>query len=117
MDQYWVRIEQRVNDYDYFDLWVADEVQAPVQLYKHVPISVRPPDFSIQSFWLEFNDSASVLPAGRTTDFRDLVAYVRNFAALRDPGDVTGLLQRPIPGLMPVPSTAPAPPSNLRIIK
>jgi len=111
--RYWVQIDQRANDYDYFDMWVADEVQAPVQVYKRVPVSVRTKDSSINKFWIEFNDSASRLPAERTTDFRDLVAYMRNFAALRNVGDIQPLLLRPVPGVVPV--AGPAPPGNVRV--
>lgn len=113
--RYWVQLQQRANDYDYFDLWVADEAQGPVHLYSRVPISVRPSDFSVRRFWIEFNDSASRLPEGRTTDFRDLVAYVRNFAALRNAGDIKPLLLRPIPGV--VPQAGPSPPVNIRVVR
>lgn len=93
--RYWILIEQRVNDWDRYSSWMADEQQAPVPIYVDVPISVRPPDFSILKWWIEFNDSDPRLPAGRTTDFRDLVAHVKNFGALRNPGDITSLLVRP----------------------
>lgn len=106
--RYWLRIEQRVNDYDYFDLWVADELQNPVLLYNRIPVSVRPMDFSINKFWLEYNDSQEYLPLGRTTDFRSLTSFVRNFAALKNPGDVSALLLRPVSGgVSPPPSITP----------
>ena len=60
--RFWVRIEQRANDYDYMDMWVADEARNPVQIYKRIPLSVRPtgtPANSILKFWLEFNTSTT----------------------------------------------------------
>ena len=118
--RFWVRIEQRANDYDYMDMWVADETRAPVQIYRRIPISVYPtgtPANSILKFWLEFNTSTTEFKRG---DQRDLVAYVRNFAALvNPPADVSPLLLRPNGGVPPpfVGSRTPAAPTNLRIIK
>jgi hypothetical protein len=114
--RYWVHLRQRANDYDYMDLWMADETQGPVLVYDRVPMSVRPPDFQVRKFWLEFNDSAARLTSGRLTDFRDLVAYVRNFAALKNPPeDVRSLLQLPLPGLVPL--QGPSAPKNVRVIR
>jgi hypothetical protein len=117
--RYWVRIEQRANDYDYFDLWVADESQEPVQIYSRIPISVRPPDFSIKKFWVQFNDSQAITTPERTTDWRDLVAYVRNLAAIRYSGDMSSLLLRPLTGAPPPVTSARTPgrPGNLRIVR
>jgi hypothetical protein len=50
----------------------------------------------ILTFWVEFNTSTGPLQAGRLTNLRDLVAYMRNFAALRGVTDVAPLLQRPV---------------------
>jgi hypothetical protein len=115
----WVRffmhIKQRANDYDYVDMWVADETQDPVQVLMNVPISVRPtgkaPN-SIYKFWLEFNTSVD---SYFRIDNRPLVAYVRNFVALRDTADPRNLLVRPVPGAQPV--AGPAAPRNVRIIQ
>jgi hypothetical protein len=114
----WVRfflhIRQRANDYDYVDMWAADETQEPVQVLVNIPISVRgdgrTPN-SISKFWIEFNTSDDEY---YRRDNRELVAYVRNFAALRDPGDIRSLLVRPTPGAKPV--LGPAAPRNVRII-
>jgi hypothetical protein len=116
--RYWVVVEQRANDYDYIDMWAADELQGPTMIYKRIPASTYSKGVhTINKFWIEFNDSAARLPAGRTTDFRDLVAYVRNFAALRNIGDVSPLLQRPVPGVLPGPTVAgPGAPQNVRIL-
>jgi len=93
--RYWVQIQQRANDYDYLNFWIADESRNAVQIYRNIPLSVRPtgkaPN-SIQSFVVEFNTSTSEFVRG---DTRDLVAYVRNYVALRDAGDPTNLLVRP----------------------
>jgi len=114
----WVRffmnIRQRANDYDYVDMWIADEAQDPVQVLSNVAISVRPSGKSpnsISKFWVEFNSSTDDY---LRLDNRDLVAYVRNFVALQDSGDPRGLLVRPVPGAQPVPG--PAAPRNVRII-
>ena len=117
--RYWVVVEQRLNDYDYVDLWAADEVQNPTLIYKRIPASTfNDGPHSIRSFWLEFNDSDSKLPLERTTDFRDMVAYVRNFAAMRNISDVKPLLQRPVPGVLPG-DTKPVlgAPRNIRIVQ
>ena len=117
--RYWVVVEQRANDYDYIDLWAADEQTEPKLIYKRIAASTfNKGTPSINYFWLEFNDSQSRLPAGRTDDFADMVAYVRNFAALRNVSDVKPLLQRPVPGVLPgETSTAPGAPKNVRIVR
>lgn len=92
--RYWAQIEQRANDWDRFSLWIADTLQPAVPIFRDVPVSVRPPH-RIEKFWIEFNDSDPRLPAGRCTDFRDLVAHVRNLAVLRDVADVVPLLVQP----------------------
>jgi hypothetical protein len=115
----WVRffmhIRQKSNDYDYVDMWLADESQDPVQVLFNVPVSVRStgktPN-SIQKFWLEFNTSTDTY---YRLDNRSLVAYVRNFVALRDTPDPRSLLVRPVPGAEPV--SGPAAPRNVRIIQ
>jgi hypothetical protein len=115
----WVRfflhLRQRTRDYDYVDMWVADESRDPVQVLMNVPISVRPtgrtPN-SIQKFWLEFNTSTDDY---MRLDNRPLVAYVRNFVALQDPGDPRSLLIRPVPGAQAV--SGPAAPRNVRIFQ
>jgi hypothetical protein len=110
--RFFVRIDQRSGDYDLADVWVADENRDPVKVLTQMPVSVRPtgrtPN-SIASFQAEFNSSTDSL---LRTDLRDLVAYVRNFVALRDVADPTRLLVRPSTGL-----DLPTPPSNLRIIR
>ena len=115
----WVRfflnLRQRANDYDYVDMWVADETRDPVQVLFNVPISVRPsgktPN-SIAKFWIEFNTSEDEY---FRLDNRPLVAYVRNFVALRDNDDPRNLLIRPVPGAQAV--EGPAAPRNVRIIQ
>jgi hypothetical protein len=95
-------------------MWVADETHDPVQTLMNVPVSVRPtgktPN-SIQKFWLEFNTSTD---AYTRLDNRELVAYVRNFVALRDTADPRPLLARPVPGAAAAPG--PSAPRNVRIL-
>jgi len=115
--RWWIRIEQRANDYDIMDAWMADEQTDAVQIYSGIPVSVRPTHGvdTINSFYVEFNTSTTNLSPGRTKDFRDLVAYVRNIAILRNPpSDVWPLLIRP-GATQAVPR--PAAPKNLHIIE
>jgi hypothetical protein len=112
--RWWVRINQRVNDWDDLDVWLADETTEAVRVLSGLKISVPtsgPTPNQIADFWLEFNTSTST---HLRLDQRDLVAYVRNFVALRDVGEVQNLLVRPVPGAQPV--AGPAAPMNLRII-
>lgn len=109
--RHFVEIEQNEDDWDYVSMWVADEVQGPIQTYDRFPINVRgsyaggvhnPPE-AINKFYIEFNTSTAYLPEGRTlaypslglAAFRPLIAYVRNFVALENPGDISSLLVRP----------------------
>lgn len=116
--RFWVRIEQRANDYDYVDFWIADETTGPVQMYRQMPVSVRStplPAHSIQKFWLEYNTSVDLYLRGNE---RDLVAYVRNFVALQQsaPSDMSGVLLRP--GIStPPPPVGPLPPANIKVIR
>jgi hypothetical protein len=122
--RFWIRIQQRANDYDLMDFWVADEQRNPVQIYRQIPISVRPtgtPANSIYSLWLEYNTSTDTFV--RQTP-RDLVSYVRNVVVLRDAADVSSLLQIPGSGVAITPALAPPlatmavpAPINVRIIK
>ncbi|BCS33194.1 hypothetical protein TBR22_A24210 [Luteitalea sp. TBR-22] len=112
--RWWIRIEQRANDYDYVDLWMADEQVGPVQIYDRVPVSVR--GGRIDKFYVEFNTSTAQLPDGRLTDLRDLVAYVRNIVILRDPPkEIGAFLSRPGAGPAVLPTARPQAPRNLRI--
>jgi hypothetical protein len=119
--RYWVVVDQRANDYDYIDVWAADEMVNPTLIYKRIPTSTFKDDNgtpTINKFWLEFNDSAARLPTERAMSGKDMVAYVRNFAAFRNIGDVSPLLQRPVPGVLPgETSTAPTAPKNVRIVR
>lgn len=76
-----------------FSLWVADENNNPVLLIDRVIIGPNMPGWDFwNSFWLEYNTSTNEIPPGRGA----LVGYVRNIAMLRDPANVTSLLQRPV---------------------
>jgi hypothetical protein len=112
--RFFVNVRQRANDYDYVDMWVADETQDPIQILSNVAISVRPtgktPN-SIQKFWIELNTSTDDY---LRLDGRDLVTYVRNFVALRDSGDPRPMLIRPVPGAQAAPG--PSAPRNVRIV-
>jgi hypothetical protein len=107
--RFWVQFEQRANDYDYVDVWVADETQEAVQIYRRIPVSVRPSGNAMDKFWLEYNTSTSNLTR---VDQRDLVSYARNFVALRDVQDVGALLVRPAAS-----ARRPAAPRNVRVIQ
>jgi hypothetical protein len=112
--RWWIRVRQKANDYDTFDLWMADEQTAPVQIYSNIPVSVR--DGKIDQFYVEFNTSTDELPPERLVDFRTLVAYVRNIVILRDtPDDVTPFLVRPGAGPQVFPVPRPPAPRNLRL--
>lgn len=94
--RFWSNINLRSNDYDVFNLYMADEVQEPKLIYSNILISIRPPNYTINQWWIEYNTSTSplpVVPGGRTTDFRDLISYVRNFAALQNPASPPPLVK------------------------
>jgi hypothetical protein len=116
--RFWVKLEVRVNDYDYLTMWVADEASSAVKLLDNMPVSLpvigaTSPN-SIDSFWLELNTSVNEITR---PDFHDWVAYYRNVAVLKDPVDVLNLLVRPLGGdpgpMLPL----PGPPSRLRIVR
>jgi len=104
-----VRLEQRANDYDYVDMWIADERTDPVQVLARVPLSVT--TNVIEKFAFEYNTSTDKFTRG---DLRNLVAYARNFVALSDPSDIAGLLRRP-EGVASV--AGPAAPRNVRVVR
>ena len=113
--RFFYTITQRANDYDLVSGWVADETAEPVQIYRDLKVSVRNTGdlgSTIVEFWLEYNTSTD---NHLRLDNRDLVAYFRNFVALRDVGDVRPLLLKPLPGLAPAPG--PAAPSNVRVLR
>jgi hypothetical protein len=87
--RWWVRIEQRANDWDLVDMWVADEHTAPVQILARVPMSLP----GLSSFWFEQANSNTAYKRG---GMFDMVAYFRNWAVLKNPGDVAPLLQKPV---------------------
>ena len=109
--RYWVMVEQNAGGWDPTTMWVADENRDAVKIFDRLQLNVPG---SIGVFWLEFNTSANPLTPGRGT----LVAYVRNWVALRDARDTSGLLHRPGAGtpLPPLPDAKPGPPRNLRIV-
>jgi hypothetical protein len=106
--RFFVRIEHKAEGPSLLDYWVADAETAPVQILRQIPVTI--PAAGIDKFWLEFNTSTDRFVRG---DLRELVAYVRNIAVLRDPGD--GWLQKPAsstastPTPDPVPAPAPTP--------
>jgi hypothetical protein len=105
--RFFVRVDQRANDYDLLDTWIADEVTGPLQTHRQLKVSVR--EGNIKEFVLEYNTSTDLFTRGNQ---RDLVSYVRNFVALQDPGDVTDLLQRPNSDGV----SRPGAPRNVRIV-
>ena len=113
--RWWIRVEQRANDWDYFDMWVADETTEPVLVYSRIPMSISQgePSQSVSEFWFALGNSNTVFLRG---DLRDLVAYFRNWAVLRNPQNVASLMLRPVAGVAPPPPTLLLPPGNVRII-
>ena len=114
--RWWIRIEQRANDWDYFDLWVADENTAPVLVYSRVPMSVSQgkPAQTLSAFWFEQGNSSTGYLRG---NLRDLVSYYRNWVVLRNPQNVPSLLLRPLAGVPPTPAPSLLAPTGLRIVK
>jgi hypothetical protein len=92
--RWWIRVTQRANDWDSFDMWVASESAPAVQVYKDVPLSVSQGKElqSLGSFWFAFGNSNDLWLRG---DLRDIVAHVRNWAVLKT-SDMTGLLVQPV---------------------
>ena len=113
--RWWVMVKQRANDWDEVSMWVADEVEGPVLLYDKILLSVSPNSTTtpnqIINWWVEFNTSSVEF-----TRNRDLVAYIRNFVALKGIGDPSSLLVRPVGGPAPTLGPKPEPPTGLRII-
>ena len=104
--RFWMEIEQRANDYDIMSFWVADEVQNAVKIYDKIPVSVRTATGGIDKFWLEFNTSTAYLPPERLANQRDLVAYIRNVAALKNYSSADSFLIKPgAAGTLPPPVT------------
>ncbi len=92
--RHWVQIQQRASDYEIMNAWIADETRDPVQLFSNVLLSLSGGGTSpntIPKFLVEFNTSTDTIKPGRG----DLVAYVRNFVALRNPSNVSSLLVKP----------------------
>jgi hypothetical protein len=109
--RYWVRIEQRANDWDIMDMWIADETSGPLRVYTGIPLQVQ--NGTIEEFYVEWNTSTDEHVRG---DLRDFVSYNRNIVVLRDPANVEDLLQRPLAGQAP-PAGKPSAPRNVRIVR
>jgi hypothetical protein len=76
-----------------FSLWVADEMRGPVLVLDRRQLK---PDITRgadgwESFWLEYDTSASTIPPTRGP----LTAYIRNVVMLKGITDPTPLLQSP----------------------
>jgi hypothetical protein len=88
--------------HDYISAWVADEDNAPVQLYDRMPYYFG--QRQIRNFWLELNTSIErILPVKATAGFPTLTGYFRDFIALRktgapDPDWEATLLTQPTAG-------------------
>lgn len=118
--RWWVLVKQRANDWDELSMWVGDEVEGPILIYDKLLLSVSPNSDTVPNqiinWWVEFNTSEQGFVRG---DQRDMVAYIRNFVALRDVADPAALLLRPLAGTPPpIGTTPPLPaPTGLRIIR
>jgi hypothetical protein len=95
--RWFVKIEQRANDWDLVSMWVADEATNPVQILDRVPMSVgKSLDAARQtlsSFWFEQANSNTAYKRGGVFD---ITAHFRNWVVLKNPGDVTPLLVKPV---------------------
>lgn len=82
--RWWMHIVQNADDFDVMNVWIADEVQAPVHLFEDAYNNVYRPGVphSIGHFWIELNTSDFNL---FRTDLRDFVSYHRNFVMLTNP--------------------------------
>ncbi len=82
----------------HLNAWIADEREAPVQVYRNIRVAYPPAGEAVGPFWLEYGTSQNKrsIPANRGA----LVSYVRNVVILRDvpPDDVAKFLERPLPG-------------------
>ena len=96
-----------------YTLWVADSGRDAVKIHDRFPWRRDAPG-RIENFWLEYNTSTDYVNPTRGP----ITNYVRNVVVLRDVTNPTALLQRPNSSNLP-PSTsgAPAPPTNVRIIR
>jgi hypothetical protein len=99
--RWWVRIDQRSNDWDRFDIWVADEKTEPILIYSQVLMSVGKsldPNYqNVDHFWFEQGNSSTQYLRG---SLKDLVSYHRNWAVLKNPPNNlagSGLFARPLP--------------------
>jgi hypothetical protein len=108
--RYWVQIDQKASDWDPLTMWVADEKHDAVKIFDRLQYEVPG---SITQFILEFATSTNKLQARGT-----MVAYVRNFVALRNPPrDPSSLFLRPLAGAPPREGDRPSAPRNLRIVR
>jgi len=111
--RYWMEIEQRAGAWDVMSLWVADETRGPVKIIDRLLMETfnsASGQGTIHSFQLEFNTSLSRM----SVLHGDLVAYVRNVVMLKDYGDPSSLLVRPVAGDTPAPRLGA--PKNVRIV-
>jgi hypothetical protein len=104
--RYWVRIEQRANDYELVSLWAADETHDATLILDRCQFTVVD---GVQKFWIELNTSTeglfdtatkTMIPIGgvATPTVRPSQRiFLRNVVMLRDTPDVTQLMQRPMP--------------------
>jgi hypothetical protein len=113
----WVRIQQRADDYDVLDTWIADEQQEPVRIHDGLLLSVggalEPAAQTIATFIYEWNTSTDDFLRNADCDATaldatcDLVGYHRNLFVLQAPGaaadgslddaGMAALLVRPLP--------------------
>ena len=105
--RYWVQMEQRGDSWERMTMWVADENRGPVKIIDRLELEVG---LGLDSFQLEFNSSNDRATRNRG----DLVTYVRNVAIMRDYGDPSNLLVRPVAGVAPPPR--PRAVENVRIV-
>jgi hypothetical protein len=89
--------------FDYVTLIMADEDTDATVVYDRLPmyLGTRHADpkmrGSIEQFWLEFDTSGGdAYPLRFAQNWADWAFYVKNLAVLKNPGDVTPLLVKPI---------------------
>ena len=93
--RFWVVVDQRANDWDYFDMYVADEDTEPVKVYDQVALSVSGGGANqrITNMWFELGNSNGNFVRGGVFD---LISYHRNVVHLQDPASVAALLVNPV---------------------
>jgi hypothetical protein len=110
--RFFFRIQQRANNFDLVDIWIASETQDAVKVVENWEISfdLNPNpsgQIGIRQWFIEIDSSDNAPAPNRIGDYHDYVNYAWWFVALRQAGEVaattltdaalasSGLLARP----------------------